>query len=249
MPNANSEPLYSVRFPDLNTGYAAGAYGTILKTIDGGSTWITLSSGTLKMLYSVYFTDANTGYIVGDVGTILTTTDGGLSWTTCVSGNSNLLTSVWATDANTAYAVGQDGTILKTINGGTNWFELYSGTHNNLNSVCFTDFNTGYVVGEGGTILATTDGGTDFIPGGSLTPAQFNIYPDPAENSITIESSGTFKKSSGSVSVSSINGQELINQMTSGSKSVINISTLPAGIYIIKYLSQGFTKTVKFVKE
>ena len=61
--------------------------GTILKTIDGGTTWTTLSSGTTNDLNSVYFTDANTGYAVGDTGTILKTIDGGTTWTAIIERN------------------------------------------------------------------------------------------------------------------------------------------------------------------
>jgi len=69
--------LYSVYFPDPDTGYAVGTNGEILKSTDCGTTWKKQVSGTKKYLRSVYFTDANTGYAVGEKGIILKTTDGG----------------------------------------------------------------------------------------------------------------------------------------------------------------------------
>jgi hypothetical protein len=51
--------------------------GMILKTIDSGTTWFELSSGTTNSLNAVFFTDANTGYTIGWGGTILKTSDGG----------------------------------------------------------------------------------------------------------------------------------------------------------------------------
>ena len=63
------EGLLSVHFTDINTGYAVGQYGTILKSNNGGSTWAPLSSGTFNLLYSVFFTGINNGYAVGDEGT------------------------------------------------------------------------------------------------------------------------------------------------------------------------------------
>lgn len=51
--------------------------GRIFKTVDGGTNWSLLTSGTTNSLSSVYFTDANTGYAVGENGTILKTTNGG----------------------------------------------------------------------------------------------------------------------------------------------------------------------------
>ena len=48
-----------------------------LKTSNAGSTWDTLSSGTLWDLYSIYFTDVNTGYAVGKKDTSLKTVNAG----------------------------------------------------------------------------------------------------------------------------------------------------------------------------
>jgi hypothetical protein len=69
--------LYGVSFIDANTGTAVGACGTILRTTDGGETWVSQTSGTSNYLYGVSFTNANTGTVVGSYGTILRTTSGG----------------------------------------------------------------------------------------------------------------------------------------------------------------------------
>jgi hypothetical protein len=76
-PSPQGSWLNSVVFTDVNTGYAVGDWGTIIKTINGGTTWITQPSGTSENLNSVFFTDSNTGYVVGSGGTILKTTNGG----------------------------------------------------------------------------------------------------------------------------------------------------------------------------
>jgi photosystem II stability/assembly factor-like uncharacterized protein len=72
--------LNSIYFTDVNSGYAVGNYGKIIKTIDGGVSWITQTSGTpLSNLYSVFFPSVDVGYVVGDSGIILKTTNGGLT--------------------------------------------------------------------------------------------------------------------------------------------------------------------------
>ena len=53
--------------------------GTILKTTDGGTNWIT--NDTIPQLESVYFVNADAGYAVGSWGPVLKTTNGGTSWT------------------------------------------------------------------------------------------------------------------------------------------------------------------------
>jgi photosystem II stability/assembly factor-like uncharacterized protein len=190
--------LNSIFFPTANTGYAVGydynsSVGIIIKTIDGGDTWDTLSSGTVAQLNSVYFPDTNTGYVVGGAGDwengagiILKTIDGGKTWNTLWSDTSSLLNSVFFTDVATGYAVGYDfnsyvGKIIKTIDGGATWDTLSRGT-DDLRQVFFADVNTGYATGgryynggDFGTFLKTTDGGTTWTTISSV-PNFYSIY-------------------------------------------------------------------------
>ena len=48
LPQGNA--LYAVAFVDTNNGTAVGGNGTILKTADGGNSWIIQSSGTTNMM-------------------------------------------------------------------------------------------------------------------------------------------------------------------------------------------------------
>ncbi len=57
--------LSSVFFTNVNTGYAVGDSGTILKTIDGAASWTELPFAEPYNLSSVYFTDNNTGFTAG----------------------------------------------------------------------------------------------------------------------------------------------------------------------------------------
>jgi hypothetical protein len=66
--------LAGVSFADANHGTAVGAFGTIVRTIDGGSSWVGETSGTDYDLAGVSFTDADNGTAVGYGGTILRTT-------------------------------------------------------------------------------------------------------------------------------------------------------------------------------
>ena len=46
--------LRSIYFVDANTGYAAGGLGTIVKTVDGGTKWISLKTGSQNRLHQVF---------------------------------------------------------------------------------------------------------------------------------------------------------------------------------------------------
>src|SRR6266850_3796219 len=157
LPQGNT--LYGVSFTDANTGTATGDNGTIIRTTDGGNTWVIQSSGTTNTLYGVSFTDVNNGTGVGASGTILRTTDGGNTWVGQTSGTTDGLLAVSFIDANTGTAVGENGTIVRTTDGGNTWVSQTSGTTNNLNAISFTDANNGTTVSWYGIILRTTDSG------------------------------------------------------------------------------------------
>jgi hypothetical protein len=66
-----TEILLGICFSDVNTGTAVSFSGTILRTTDGGDTWLTQISRTANTLRAVSFSDANNGTAVGDGDTIL----------------------------------------------------------------------------------------------------------------------------------------------------------------------------------
>ena len=110
--------LTGVSFTDANTGTVVGGLGTILRTIDGGTTWTPQTSGSGSGLTAVSFTDANNGTVVGSNGTILRTVDGGAIWTQRTSGTTESLLAVSFTDANNGTVTGSSGLILRTTDGG-----------------------------------------------------------------------------------------------------------------------------------
>lgn len=103
------QSVYSI---DANTGYAVGDFGTIIKTINGGTTWSVLLSGIIHCLWSVYFPDGNTGNAVGEI--ILNTIDGGIRWSDILSGIYGKH-SVFFTGAYTDFVVGSGRSISITI--------------------------------------------------------------------------------------------------------------------------------------
>jgi len=75
--------LTSVCFTDDMRGWAAGHWGVVLHTEDGGDSWKLLRQDTSvdQPLFSVYFMDRKQGLVVGLWSLALRTSDGGLHWT------------------------------------------------------------------------------------------------------------------------------------------------------------------------
>jgi photosystem II stability/assembly factor-like uncharacterized protein len=122
--------LNGVDFVSLQTGWAVGSGGRILKSIDRGATWAAQASGTTADLSAVNFLDAQTGWATSVIGgQILRTTNGGASWSIANVGNFVLRDIAFA-DANNGWAVGSDisnfpisvsSVVLHSSDGGVSW--------------------------------------------------------------------------------------------------------------------------------
>lgn len=262
--------LNSVTFFDANTGYAAGRIvdngggtaGTVLKTINAGSSWIPFS-GYLPAIFSIYFTGAYVGYAAGHEyfgflyergGNLLKTTDGGSTWTSQMSIGDSSLTAIYFPNTDTGYAVGgswtwgglsENGIILKTINGGTNWTFQTADVSKVLNAVYFVDGNTGYAVGNGGTILKTTNGGGYVgIQDHHQITNILSISPNPSSTSITIGSS-----TKGLITILNYQGKQLLHNEFTGSNQTIDISGFASGVYFVKVIGEKEIRVGKFIKQ
>ncbi|HEX9970654.1 MAG TPA: YCF48-related protein, partial [bacterium] len=263
--SGTSVGLKSVDFVDVSTGWAVGGGGTILKTIDEGSTWITQNSGVPGVLESVHFVDTKIGWTVGG-NVILKTIDGGEIWIPKISGAGGL-ESVFFIDSNIGWAVGGYmnystgviySTIIKTTDGGENWVHQSSGTSRILNAVFFIDAKTGWAVGMDGIIIKTTTGGETWVE--ERTPPHpkisnklelFQNYPNPFNSSTTIHFN-LLKTSFVILKVYNIVGCE-IETLECGEKSageyiiVWTATNLPSGLYFCRLEAGDIRETKKLL--
>lgn len=191
--------LHSITFIDDSTGYAVGEKGTVLKSIDGGVTWVIQMSDDLYNLYDVFFVDNMTGWVVGQdlsfdhFAVIFKTDDGGANWNMQTFGADEKLQGVWFADGSLGWAVGGSGSsgiVMHSDNGGTTWTYQEANTPNSLTSVFFADKINGWAVGYEGTIIYTNNGGivgTDEItPSHSSNAFNLRNYPNPFHDATTI---------------------------------------------------------------
>jgi photosystem II stability/assembly factor-like uncharacterized protein len=195
--SGTTKHLHSVCFTDVNTGYAVGDSGIVLKTIDGGSDWTIQSSGTSKNLYSVSFANADTGFIAGENDPqclVLKTTNGGNSWNRLtVQAVGCTLYSISCYDADTVYAVGAQRFLLKTDDGGVQWYILMALLSDTYYSVRVTDAWTAYYVGKNGVIMKTSQ----ILPSGTSNDLYSVHFPDMA-NGFVVGDKGIILKTTNS---------------------------------------------------
>ncbi len=115
--------LNDVHFINTQIGFAVGENGTMVKTIDGGNIWTTLSLNTTENLTKVQFIDNNVGFALSD-SVFFKTNDGGMNFTSQVF--SETLKDFHFISATEGKIVGYEdgGIVLSTIDGGDSFSEV-----------------------------------------------------------------------------------------------------------------------------
>jgi photosystem II stability/assembly factor-like uncharacterized protein len=180
---AGQPKLYDVSFLDNNTGYAVGDKGTVLKTLNGGTTWSDISQPAANPFPQINAVDFSpngmTGLAVGNGGLVLRTLDGGLTWVNFNTGVGGAnLTGVCiprSGSGNVAYLCGATNTVriqpaLLGPAGGA-WTTPTTLPGGNYESILFSKGDLNGVAVAGAVVSFTTDGGvnwTDAAPGGTF---------------------------------------------------------------------------------
>lgn len=156
------------------------SYGTILRTTDGGETWIRQGSPSTipdVELFGISSTDGEVAWVVGSDGIVLNTIDGGDTWVRQAQGllpDADFL-SVSAHDRNNVWAVGQTNNnttacIIHTTDGGKTWVRegegdipLDSTRYYGLIDIHAFNKSTAWAVGSRGSVFITTDGGNSWV--------------------------------------------------------------------------------------
>ena len=145
-----------------------GANGTILKTTDGGETWIQKESGTTENLQKVQFLTPEVGYVIGNSGILLKTTDGGETWISIDTGQTANFEGLSIVDESLIF-ISYYNNLIKSEDGGNTWVN-YSMNSFFYNYIQFFNSLIGYSAKESGSLAKTIDGGqtwqelSGFIP-------------------------------------------------------------------------------------
>jgi photosystem II stability/assembly factor-like uncharacterized protein len=161
--------LTSVSFADDKNGWAAGHWGVIIRTADGGETW-SLQRSDLSVdrpLFSVYFSDAKNGWAAGLWSLLLHTEDGGQNWTVVQAPPSpgakkadRNFYSIFGDKKGTLYVSCEQGLVMRSSDGGVTWEYLQTGYSGSLWTG--TALSDGVLLFGGlrGTIIRSADGGS-----------------------------------------------------------------------------------------
>ncbi|HWU68726.1 MAG TPA: photosystem I reaction center subunit IX, partial [Stenotrophobium sp.] len=167
-PSGTTNRLFSVSVNPAGYAVAVGAFGTILKSQDGGQTWSSIApdwtsytpDGAQPHLYAVAVDDKNVITLAGEFGLILRSSDGGASWKVLHKDEASLFAMDIRPDG-TGFAVGQSGTVLKTMDSGATWSAVK--VDGNANLLGVSSGANGHTVITGmHDMLISDDDGTSF---------------------------------------------------------------------------------------
>jgi len=129
--------LTAVTFVDAQNGWAAGHWGVILHTADGGETWTLQRDDTEvdQPLFSIWFKDNRVGYAAGLWSLVLRTEDGGKTWTEAEipppAGSSRAdrnLFRLFADERGNLFAAAERGVVYKSSDDGLTWRAVETGS-------------------------------------------------------------------------------------------------------------------------
>ena len=161
--SAYANALVEIFFLTENIGFASGRNdigGTVLKTTDGGSTWVELFNSNIagEYVWKLQVLDSNSDVIFGSVetaapnlGKLIKTTDGGNNWNSYDAPESSIQ-AVGFISENHGWMGGHSTGFHETTDGGVTWNNLNIG--NNLNKIFI--INSGLAYASGTTIYKYT---------------------------------------------------------------------------------------------
>lgn len=237
-------------FTDALTGYLGVGYGgntgKLLKTVDGGNSWQELNIGFPYEIQSMSFTGNNHGVIsIQGIG-FLTTNDGGESWSGPVKVGAHNFSYLKMLNEQKGMAVLGDQLLVGTNDGWQNWEVTFEGPGigSGLQSMFFIDERLGWSVGNSGIIMRFDGFYTD-VPqvADDTQPADGWLYPNPAGDRINLREMNIDR-----LRMYQADGRLVLDLKQSRTAS-IDISSLPAGLYLVVAEQGSLTFIQKLVKQ
>jgi len=171
-----ARPLFSLWFENTRQGFAAGSFGQLFRTSDGGVNWHYIGDrlDNPEGFHYNAITHAPSGklLIAGEGGVLHSSVDSGNTWRRHETGYNGQLYGVLAFNDDggneTLLAYGFGGRIFVSRNAGSDWSELDREVRANIVSGFLTLNGSPRLVNSAGQILGRNDAGRRFVPLASL---------------------------------------------------------------------------------
>lgn len=220
--------------------YTRSGYGVILKTTDGGKSWLILGEGqVLPPLNHVRFFGPDEGVAVGEATPdfptgVLTTQDGGESWQPAPGKRTAGWHAAAFTELNDGIVAGPRGRV--SLVAGTNVAppRLDASSLRGIRAVDSADGLTAWAVGDGATVLSSSNGGVSWEALNASFPPELSRFVDFAAVSAVNEKVWVAGNPGGCVWHSRDGGTQWTRQATGHSAPIhaLNFSTEETGFAV-----------------
>lgn len=173
-----------------------GSYGKILRTEDGGATWIIQKSPTQAHLQKVVAWDKKTLMAIGDNATVLITSDAGKNWNAVkvptYERGDVFLTAYREPVSGRVWIAGNMSMVLVSDDKGATWNMTHPQEDISWNSIAVTKGQNVWLVGEAGKVQQSRDSGKTWEKVTVPTDASLNAIAFSDDNrGVMVGLSGT----------------------------------------------------------
>jgi photosystem II stability/assembly factor-like uncharacterized protein len=159
-----SLPYLDVYFENEHIGYAVGSFGMIVKTFDGGKSWLPWLEHVDNDEFSNLNAIREVGgrlFIAGEKGSIFRLEPAGDRFARTATGYQGSFFGIDG-DAHFVVSYGLRGTAYRSADAGATWQLLRTGTSNTITGGMVTSKGQLILVNDGGSALSSVDGGKTF---------------------------------------------------------------------------------------
>ncbi|MBT2339820.1 MULTISPECIES: WD40/YVTN/BNR-like repeat-containing protein [Pseudomonas] len=188
------KPFLDLYFRDRRDGYAVGAYGLILRTVDGGNSWQPwmgqVENPDDLNLYGIRAA-GNALFIVGERGLLLRSNDNGRSFQALESPYDGSFFGLLGSSTGELVAFGLRGNAYWSADEGASWRPIETGLEVALSSATKLTDGTWVLASQAGDVLLSLDKGGHFRHSpGPAAPSIAGVVAAPDGNLIGVGLSG-----------------------------------------------------------
>lgn len=166
------QPFLNVWFDNEKTGYATGSFNLILKTSDGGKSWVPVSELTDNPngyhLYGISATGSDL-YIAGELGLLMKLDRSSGRFAAVATPYKGSYFGV-LTKPGLVVAFGMRGNAWRSEDAGKTWQKIETGVQSGLNAGTVLDDGRIVLASQGGNVLVSTNDARTFKPAPDIKP-------------------------------------------------------------------------------
>lgn len=156
-------PLLDVWFADASHGLAVGAYGLLLRTRDGGKSWVDDSASVSNVegwhFNAIVGLEGGVVVIGGEKGTLYRSMDAGASFVPVRSPYQGSFFGAFVAEDRSIYVFGLQGSLYRSTDAGASWSAIETGISSGLNDACQTPQGL-RIAGNAGVLLSLDAAGS-----------------------------------------------------------------------------------------